>query len=48
MSYEAYHQFARYGFIILIIVLQIPIVRYVLALVTIKSELIIGGWFGLS
>jgi Zn-dependent protease len=46
MSYEAYYQLARYGFIILIIVLQIPIVRYTLAVVTTKSHDIIAGWFG--
>jgi Zn-dependent protease len=46
MSYEAYYQIARYGFIILILVLQIPIVRYTLAVVTAKSHDIIAGWFG--
>src|SRR5437879_2199956 len=30
MTYEAYYQFARYGFIILIIVIQIPIVQHTL------------------
>ncbi len=47
MSYEAYYQVARYGFIIVIIVLQVPQVRYALNLVTAKSQLIIGGWFGM-
>jgi Zn-dependent protease len=45
MSHEAYHQFARYGFIVLIIVLQIPMIQYALAFVTMKSEFIIAGWF---
>src|SRR5579862_1700521 len=45
MSYETYSQFARYGFIILIIILQIPMVPFVLHLVTLKSQLIIAGWF---
>jgi Zn-dependent protease len=47
MSYDAYYQLARYGFIIVIIVLQIPLVRYALNLVTAKSQFIIGGWFGM-
>jgi Zn-dependent protease len=47
ISYEAYHQVARYGFIILILVLQIPQLRQALNLVTQKSFVIIGGWFGM-
>ncbi len=47
ITYEAYLQVARYGFIILIIVLQIPLVRYGLAVVTQTSQLIIAGWFGM-
>ena len=47
MSYETYHKIARYGFFILIIVLQIPFVREILGLVTFKSHSIIGGWMGL-
>jgi Zn-dependent protease len=47
MSYEAYFRFARYGFFILILVLQIPIVRLTLGLVTMKSQLMIAGWFGM-
>jgi Zn-dependent protease len=46
MSYEAYYQVARYGFIILILVLQIPMVQYTLGAVTNKSQFIIAGWFG--
>ena len=48
MSYETYYQIARYGFILIIIVLQFPPVRETLNLVTSKSQLIIGGWFGMS
>jgi Zn-dependent protease len=48
MSYETYYQIARYGFILVIIVLQFPPVRETLNLVTAKSQLIIGGWFGIS
>jgi Zn-dependent protease len=47
MSYEAYFQFARYGFLILIVVLQVPVVRSVLGFATMKSQLIIAGWFGM-
>ncbi len=47
MSYEAYAQFARYGFIVLIIALQFQPLQYGLALVTLKSQGIIGGWFGI-
>jgi len=48
MSYETYYQIARYGFIIVIIVLQVPLIRHTLNLVTLKSQLIIGGWFGMD
>ena len=48
MSYETYYQIARYGFILVIIVLQFPPIRETLNLVTAKSQLIIGGWFGIS
>ena len=47
MSYAVYLQFARYGFIILILVLQIPIIRELLTDATNKSQLIIAAWFGL-
>src|SRR5262249_40595758 len=47
MSYEAYYQLAPYGFIIVIIVLQVHQVRQTLDLVTTKSQFIIGGWFGM-
>src|SRR5438309_11028940 len=46
MTYEAYYQFARYGFIILIIVIQIPIVQHTLRTVTNNSWVIIANWFG--
>jgi len=48
MSYETYYQIARYGFILVILVLQFPPIRETLNLVTAKSQLIIGGWFGIS
>jgi Zn-dependent protease len=47
MSYEVYYQFARYGMIILILVLNfVPYVRETLGMVTLKSWLVIGNWFG--
>jgi Zn-dependent protease len=47
MSYETYWHFARFGFIAVIIVLQIPFVRYTLGAVTGSALAIIAGWFGL-
>jgi hypothetical protein len=46
MSYETYWQIARFGFIAVILVLQIPGVRSTLRLVTDRSMAIIAGWFG--
>jgi Zn-dependent protease len=46
MSYETYFQIARYGFILIIIVLQIPGVRRLLNHVTKSSLRIICEWFG--
>lgn len=46
MSYETYLNLARYGFIVLILVLQIPFVRLLLHRVTLKSWTIIAEWFG--
>lgn len=47
ISYEAYYQFARYGFILLIVVLQIPQVRRLILTLSLKSWMMIGSWFGL-
>jgi Zn-dependent protease len=47
MSYETYHQIARYGIFILILVLQIPLVQRTLDTVTTNSWLAIAGWFRL-
>lgn len=47
MSYETYWQLARFGFVAVIIVLQIPFVRVALGYVTNTSLQIIAGWFGL-
>ena len=46
MSYETYWQIARFGFIAVILVLQIPVVRSTLWLVTKRSLAIIADWFG--
>ncbi len=46
ISYEAYYKVARYGFIILILALQIPLLQQALSAATRKSFLIIGEWFG--
>jgi Zn-dependent protease len=46
MTYETYYKIARYGFIILIIVLQIPFIRNTLSDVTSGAFNIIAGWFG--
>jgi len=46
MSYENYYQIARYGFLILIIVLQVPAVQILLQSLTNQSQTIIAGWVG--
>jgi len=46
MSFETYHQIARYGFLILILAINMPFVRNTLGAVTQKSFDIIAGWFG--
>lgn len=48
MSHEVYFRLSQYGFIILIIVLQIPVVRKLLSSVARSSLLIIAGWFGVQ
>jgi hypothetical protein len=49
MSYEAYYQFARFGMIILIVVLNfVPYVPAALKAVTDKSWRVIASWFGIE
>ncbi len=48
MSHEVFFRLSQYGFIILIVVLQIPMVRQLLGSVTQASWLIIAGWFGVK
>ena len=47
MSYETYHQIARYGIFILILVLQMRAVQQTLDTLTTNSWLAIAGWFGI-
>jgi len=46
MTYETYHQIARYGFLVVIVVLQIPFVRVLLSGLTGGSLSILANWFG--
>ena len=48
MSYETYGKFARFGFIAVILVIQVPFVINSLRSVTNTSWRIIGGWFGME
>jgi Zn-dependent protease len=48
MSYETYFQIARFGFLILILVLQIPAVQRLLQTLTDQTQAIIAGWFGVA
>lgn len=47
MSNHMYYQIARFGFIIVILLLQVRAVRETLGLVTLTSYRVIQGWFGL-
>lgn len=47
ISYETYWKFARFGFIAVILVLQVPWVRNKLEWVTGTSFRVIAGWFGM-
>lgn len=48
MSYETYWKLARFGFIAVIVVLQIPAVQWLLGSVTHSSWSTIGSWFGIK
>ena len=48
MSFETYANFARYGFIAVIIVLQIPAVRYALSVATYGTLSLLGSLFGVN
>ena len=47
MSYETYYQFARFGFIAVIIVLQVPQVRLALSLAVNGTLVLLGTIFGI-
>ncbi len=46
MSYETYWQFARFGFIAVILAMQMPFITEPLTFVTVTAWRIIGSWFG--
>lgn len=46
ISYDAYYAFARYGFLILIVVIQLPYVQRILGTLTFRSWGILAHWFG--
>jgi Zn-dependent protease len=48
MTWEAYHNFARFGFIIVILVLQIPLVRIVLNSAVLGTLNLLGNLFGVQ
>lgn len=48
MTYETYHQLARFGYFILIIALQIPKVQLFLHVATRTSLAAIQSWFGMQ
>ena len=48
ISHEAYHQFARFGFIVLILVLQVRQIQVFLSFVTGRTLAFIGNCFGVS
>jgi hypothetical protein len=47
MSYETYYQFARFGFIAVIIVLQVPQVRLALSVAVNGTLVLLGTIFGI-
>jgi Zn-dependent protease len=48
MSYETYYQIARYGFIVLIIAINLPTVQNTIRSLTDGTMLVIKGWFAMS
>lgn len=47
MSYETFHNFARFGFIIIIVLLNVPPVRHALTAVTLGTMLLLAKIFGI-
>jgi len=48
MTYETYYRIARYGFILIIVVWQIPVVRQVIMGLTLGTLSTLARWFGVS
>jgi len=48
MSRETYYQLARYGFIILIVIINLTPVPRLVGHVVLASASIIAGWFGMA
>jgi Zn-dependent protease len=48
MTYQTYHELTRYGYFILIIALQIPIIQSVLNDLTLSTCVGIGRLFGIG
>jgi Zn-dependent protease len=48
MSHETYHQFAQYGFLLIILAINFTPVRRVLGALIFGTFSIIGGWFGIG
>ena len=47
MSYETYWRISRYGFVILILAIQLPFVRGPIAAITDHSWRLLADWFGM-
>jgi Zn-dependent protease len=48
MSYETYWRISRYGFVILIIAIQIPFIRGPIGFLTDSSWKVLADWFGVT
>jgi Zn-dependent protease len=48
MSHETYYQFARYGFLIIILVMNFTPVPQLMGLLIRTSLSVMGGWFGMA
>ena len=48
MTFETYYQVARFGFLLIIVVWQIAVVRNFITGLADKSQMIMAGWFNVS
>ncbi|HOB32055.1 MAG TPA: site-2 protease family protein [Verrucomicrobiota bacterium] len=48
MSFETYYRIAQYGFILIILVLQIPLVRWLIAVASLATRDLLARLFGLA